>query len=566
MNFMKTLSLITAASVVAISVAFFNPVKTDAATNGVTVDLSNTKQVIRGFGTSTAWKGALSDTDMNYLYKDMGLSILRLRIDPNKSWSDELSNAKKAEARGALVFATPWSPPASMKTNNNVVGGELKTSSYADYANYLKSYATYMSSNGAPLYAISLQNEPDWKCDYESCSWTSSQFLNFLKNYGSLVGSTKIMMPESCSFNFSLSDSVLNDPTASSYVSIIGGHLYGATIKNYDLAQAKGKEVWMTEYYENGQTISDSLKTAKQIHDCLTVANMSAYIWWWTNDDNMGFLNASHIPQKRGYVVGQFSKFVRPGYYRVDATQNPQANIYVTAYKGDGKTVIVAINQGSSAVAQSFTVKNGSISSFSSWTTAGSSNIAAGANYDVSNGTFTASLPAQSVTTFVGSTTSSSSSSSSSQSTNNSIKVQLYNGNTLTTTSTLSPNFRITNTGTTAISLADVKARYYFTINGDNALNFACDWSSVGSSNVTNSFGTVSASNEDHYLEIGFSSGAGSLAPGANLDVNTRIWKQDWSNFNQSDDYSFNSTATTFTDWVKVPGYVSGVLQWGSQP
>jgi O-glycosyl hydrolase len=57
----------------------------------------------------------------------IGLTIIRLRIDPNKDWAAELSNAKKATARGAKVMATAWTPPASMKTNNNVAGGELKT-------------------------------------------------------------------------------------------------------------------------------------------------------------------------------------------------------------------------------------------------------------------------------------------------------------------------------------------------------------------------------------------------------------------------------------------------------
>lgn len=407
---LKKLTAIVAAFAVVLTMVFFNPNHTKAASTDVTVDLSGTQQIIRGFGTCTAWNGALSDTDMNYLFTDMGLSILRVRIDPNGSsyWGDELSNAKKAQARGAIVFATPWTPPAYMKTNNSLInGGELLTSQYANYAAYLKSYVDYMSSNGAPLYAISLQNEPDWAPDYESCTWSSSQFLNFIKNYGSTLGNTKIIMPESLNFSTSLSDATLNDATASSYVSIVGGHLYGATISKYDLALNKGKEVWMTEHYTDGQSLSNALDTAKEIHDCLTVANMSAYTWWWNLDNNMGFLNASHVPQKRGYVVGQFAKFVRNGYYRVNATYNPQSNVYVSAFKGDNKAVFVAINQGTSAVSQTFNIQNGTLSSVSSYITDSTRNIASASSFNVSNGSFTATLPAQSVTTFVGSLSSS---------------------------------------------------------------------------------------------------------------------------------------------------------------
>src|SRR2546423_724895 len=89
------------------------------------VNLTSTAQTIRGFGGSTAWLGALSDNEMNSLFSNgnnqqMGCSILRLRIDPTQNWSAEISNTQKAKARGASVMATAWTPPASMKDNNNV--------------------------------------------------------------------------------------------------------------------------------------------------------------------------------------------------------------------------------------------------------------------------------------------------------------------------------------------------------------------------------------------------------------------------------------------------------------
>jgi glucuronoarabinoxylan endo-1,4-beta-xylanase len=319
-------------------------------------------------------------------------------------WADELSNAKKAIARGASVFASPWTPPASMKSNSSTIHGSLNTSSYASYASYLKSFANYFSNNGASLYAISLQNEPDWDPDYEGCTWTAAQFYTFLKNYGSTIaGSAKIIMPESLNFNHSMSDTTLNDSTAASYVSIIGGHLYGGTIQDYALARAKGKELWMTEHLLNDQTLSACLTTAKEIHDCMTVANMNAYVWWWVISDANGFFSkTTGAVQKRGYVVGQFAKFVRPGYYRVTATSNPQANVYVSAYKGNGKVAIVAINNGTSAVSQNFVLQNGTTSLMSRYVTSSSQNIATSASLTVSGGSFTANLPAQSVTTLVG--------------------------------------------------------------------------------------------------------------------------------------------------------------------
>lgn len=388
------------------------PAPLRVAADGVTVDLADTKQIIRGFGAASAWCGAISNRNMDILFKDMGLSILRMRIGPNEnwrtmpdgSWASELSNAKKAIARGATtIIATPWTPPASMKTNNNVVDGSLKPSEYANYAEYLKSFADFFAENGAPLYAISIQNEPNIKVDYESCRWTSIEMRDFIRDHGATIAeSTRIIMPEAFNFSFEMSDLTLMDEVASSYVSIIGGHLYGTTVRDYVYARYKGKEVWMTEHLVNDQSLSASLDTAKEIHDCMTIGNMNAYIWWWVISDANGFLDKQYRPQKRGYVVGQFAKFVRPGYYRVEATANPATDVYVTAYKGDGKVAIVAVNRSEWTVRQTFELQNGATAEMASWTTTATENIAEGPAYAVADGVFAADLPARSVTTLVG--------------------------------------------------------------------------------------------------------------------------------------------------------------------
>lgn len=399
-------------SITCLSFAGFS-ISANAATNNATVNLSSKQQLITGFGASSAWCGALNDSSMDTLYKNIGLSILRVRIDPNEGWNkgdysrwaDELSNAKKAAARGAIVFATPWSPPASMKTNNSIKGqGSLKISSYADYAAYLKTFANYFANNGVPLYAISLQNEPDWKVDYDGCLWTGNELYDFVKSYGSTISKTvKIIMPESLNFNQAMSNPTLNDPAASSYVSIVGGHLYGATIKDYPLARSEGKELWMTEHYFQGENISSSMDLAKEINDCMTIGNMNAYVYWWILNDGNGLYTRSGQANKRAYVLGQFSKFIRSGYNRVNTTSNPQSNVYLSAYTGNNKVVILAINQGKSPVTQSFNVQNGKVSSVSSYVTSATSDmVKSNSDINVTNGSFTASLPAESVTTFVG--------------------------------------------------------------------------------------------------------------------------------------------------------------------
>ncbi|CAK5073842.1 unnamed protein product [Meloidogyne enterolobii] len=134
----------------------------DRNNGNVTINLNEKRQVIDGFGASSAWNGAVPNQTMNELFGTLGYSILRIRIDEHKRWNDELSNAKNALKFNAKVFATPWTAPANMKDNKQEdKPGPLSSNQYSNYADYLKSFVDYFKNNDAPLYAISIINEPD---------------------------------------------------------------------------------------------------------------------------------------------------------------------------------------------------------------------------------------------------------------------------------------------------------------------------------------------------------------------------------------------------------------------
>ncbi|WP_445670095.1 X2-like carbohydrate binding domain-containing protein [Paenibacillus sp. FSL R10-2771] len=147
-------------------------------------------------------------------------------------------------------------------------------------------------------------------------------------------------------------------------------------------------------------------------------------------------------------------------------------------------------------------------------------------------------------------------------------KVQMYNSSTAAAANTLSPKIKLMNTGTTAVSLVDVKLRYFYTIDGEQTQSFFCDWSQVGSANVTGTFVKLPAAKTgaDYYLELGFTSAAGSLAAGESIDIQLRASKSDWSNYTQTGDYSFNAAGTAYADWANIPAYISGSLVWGNEP
>jgi len=410
-----------------------SPATIQAQTPGPIIYLDSLRQAIRGFGGANivGWNPGLNYGDMTPEQiqtafgngpGELGFTIMRLRIPPDSTqFKINVPSAKLAESLGAKVIATPWTPPAWMKTNNNIVGGSVDTNNYAALAAYLKSFADTMASNGAPVYAVSVQNEPDFNASYEGCLWNGTQFLKFMKNNAPGVG-IPIFMPEAAGFNHTLSDPTLNDSVAASHVAFIGGHIYGATPSSYPLALSKGKELWMTEYLINspgsGADMDTSLKgalaTAKSINDCMN-ANMSAYVWWYIvryygpiDDGTKGGV-AGNIT-KKGYVMSQFARFVRPNSTRV-LTTVPRGSVYVSAYKSvvpgstdNSKFVIVALNMGSSPIDQTFTLQNipSGTATVTPYVSSKTKNCEQQSNIPISGGTFTATLADSSVTTFVG--------------------------------------------------------------------------------------------------------------------------------------------------------------------
>jgi glucuronoarabinoxylan endo-1,4-beta-xylanase len=388
------------------------------------VDFGSANQTIRGFGGSTAWMPTMTTTQADALFGtgsgEIGLSILRVRIDPSSTvgsaanWGTELANAQAAQTASggtASVIASPWTPPAAWKSNSSTVMGSLNTANYADYANYLESYVTFMASGGVNLYGISMQNEPDANVSYESCVWTPGQMDTWIAENGSVL-TTKLIMPESEGFNISYSDPALDDASAVGNIGIIAGHLYGASPAYYANAENKGKQVWMTEHYltpaGTQPAIADAIAAAEEIHNSLTVGDYNAYVWWWAIDwnpgsgvTNTGLIDTNSSPNYYGYALAQFSRFVRPGYVRANATASPVAGVYVSAYYGSGHSVIVAINSNTTATPLPIVIENATVTSVTPYQTTATAGVAQLSAVSVAGDTFTATLPAESITTFV---------------------------------------------------------------------------------------------------------------------------------------------------------------------
>jgi glucuronoarabinoxylan endo-1,4-beta-xylanase len=396
------------------------------------VNWNDVRQRIDGFGASSAWRSSWSSSVADMFFSTntgLGLSLLRSRIAPGGT-TIENSIMQMAQARGARVWSAPWSPaPApQFKSNSSVNGGSFigNATNYQAYASQLAGYVVTMKNQyGVNLYALSVQNEPDANVTtYESCNWTPQQVHDFIPYlYDALVasnaGATKIVIPESQNWTDpqGIGSLAMSDTNVAAKVGIMANHNYVPDNNNGDQTapgalNSRGKALWETEVstfsaFDGG--INNAIYWAKRIHSFLTVAQVNAWHYWWltsANNDNEGLAAPGDILAKRGPVLGQYSRFVRPDYYRIGVVTNQGAAL-VSAFKdpASSRFAIVAINPGNGLIDQTFNLTNfGTVSTVTPWITSSALSLASQAAITVSN-SFNYQLPAMSVVTFVGEVT-----------------------------------------------------------------------------------------------------------------------------------------------------------------
>jgi len=358
-----------------------------------TLDASSVQQTIQGFGGASilTWIADLTDDQRTKAFSTtsgIGLSILRVMVPDDASrFAAEKPTIDVAKSFGAKVIATAWVAPASMMINLS-----LDPNQYATYAAYLKSYNTAVGG----VYAISPWNEPN----LPNSGWmkgTATEVANFVAAQGTNCGAP-IMAPEPFNMDQTFLNDYLSNATAKANTSFVCGHIYG----NAPYTLSVGKDVWMTEHYTNssisGNDWGNAMTAAKEIHDCMNVG-YAAYVWWYIRR-SYGPIDESSNITKLGYVMAQFSRYIRPGYTKVSCTASPIAGVYVTAYKSGTSLVVVAINQNTDITNLTTTYSGITVSGFKSYTTTASTNLVQD-NVSVSGGSFAVNLPASSITTLV---------------------------------------------------------------------------------------------------------------------------------------------------------------------
>jgi glucuronoarabinoxylan endo-1,4-beta-xylanase len=396
-----------------------------------------------GFGAADTWTpNALTPAQVTAFFdpvNGIGLSLLRIGIDVNGTplGTGVYSDAMGAHSFGAKVWAAPWSPPPADKSNDSLDnGGTLNTDDYQSWATILAGFGnTFQQATGFPLYAISAQNEPDWPAaSYASCVYSGPEMVSFVKVLAPMLAAlnppVKLMVGESANWShfwggvsgtgmpLGYGSAVLADPVASKTVSILATHDYGLPNPNIPTRPAPPsgvrQPIWQTEMADLGPEdldIASGINVAIWVYAAITTGGASAWHYWWLvniNTDGEGLLQSDGDltnPPKRLYTLGNFSKFVRPGYVRIESTGTLPSTVWVVAFQNpaDSTLALVAINSDTSAVPLSVAVSGSPApSKVTPWVTSADDNLAAQTAISVSRGTFATTLAAQSVTTFVG--------------------------------------------------------------------------------------------------------------------------------------------------------------------
>jgi len=408
---------------------------------GVNVNLSTTYQEIDGLG------AFLYDIGVMLPYvQDIGMSMCRLGVigpdnddfEPKNDNSDvniinfdgfnygavAMDTIKELKSSSSVekFILTMWSPPAWMKKNKWLSAQSwasdniLQPYNYAEYGESMVALIKAVKEvTGVDLYAVSLQNEPQFNEPYPSCQIGWNEYRDLVKVAGPRIKeglTTKLYFPEALHAQGSIDDYIhtLNaDPVANQYMDIVAVHNYdtdgihvggpGAQgwMDIYSWAQEPpAKKTWMTETSGHDPNWDGAMTLAGNIYTAMYYGKISAWVYW--SFDLM--LDVAKKPNTLYQVSKQYFKYIRPGAFRADAV-SAEPNVLALAFKhtANNTVTIVLTNRGTNSYVVNVT-GSGLPSTFTPYSSSNYRNFEQGAN--VTDGLLL--MPPNSLTTLYGQT------------------------------------------------------------------------------------------------------------------------------------------------------------------
>jgi len=376
----------------------------------ITADPTVQYQTIDGFGAHGAmnvwWSSGpfYNDNFLDLIVDDLGLTIIRNEYYPKSDdpgqWTKQIPYLQalkaKADASGEPLkfIASYWSPPSWMKINGSTVGNptdpndkyinRLKPENYDDLGDYSVQAIQDYKDIGIDLYALSLQNEPNFDEPYNSCVYNHQQYVDLLKTAGPIIhtafpnvllfGAEHMLWAQQYDVS-SYEYDIINDTAAAQQMGIWAVHGYGndgqtPTPGSQEAAEwtaAKNrfhntiKPLWMTETSGYTDSWADSRQLAQSIYAALKFGSASAWVWWQLSENGVSAFALLNLgtPTKRYYVSKNFYRYIRPGAVRINCSSN-DTNVLAVAFKHptNGTITIVLINTTGSTKNVTLTLDN----------------------------------------------------------------------------------------------------------------------------------------------------------------------------------------------------------------
>jgi glucosylceramidase len=320
----------------------------------------------------------------SYTYVDENDAALKsFSVSHDKEFRIPMIKQAIVAAGGKLTFyASPWSPPAWMKDNKNMLkGGKLLPAYYQSWADYFVRFVKAYEAEGIPVWGLTVQNEPMATQTWESCIYSGEEERDFIKNFlgptlykAGMADKKLIAWDHNRDLIYQRASTVLDDPEAAKYVWGIGYHWYeswtgGGNIYENVKRVAEtypGKNLIFTEgcaeSYDFAR-INDWKWGEKYGLSMINDFNSGTAAWtdWNILLDEKGGPNhvgnfcfaPVHADTRSGqiyylssyYYIGHFSKFIRPGAKRIISSSS-RGQLLTTAFiNTDGKIAIVVMNQ-----------------------------------------------------------------------------------------------------------------------------------------------------------------------------------------------------------------------------
>ena len=325
----------------------------------------------------------------SYTYvKNNDVSLKSFDVAHNREFRIPMIKRAIAATGGKLtLYASPWSPPAWMKSNNNMLkGGKLLPEYRQSWADYYVKFIKAYEAEGIPVWGLSVQNEPMATQTWESCIYTGEEERDFIKSFlgptlhkAGFADKKLIAWDHNRDLLYQRASTVLDDPEAAKYVWGIGFHWYeswtgGGNI--YDNVKRVSetypdKSLIFTEGCAESfkfESMNDWKWGEKYGLSMINDFNNGTVAWtdWNVLLDETGGPNhvgnfcfaPVHADTRNGeiyylssyYYIGHFSKFIRPGAKRIISSASRGQFLTTAFVNTDGKIAVIVMNQSNDKI------------------------------------------------------------------------------------------------------------------------------------------------------------------------------------------------------------------------